>query len=57
MLVVDVRCGLDVAQMKHIALSHIFISYSLDSLSMTMHLVTCTTEKFLFFVAVVVVLK
>lgn len=35
----------DVAHMKTIALCHIFIDYSLESVLMTMHMVKCTTKK------------
>lgn len=37
--------SLNVAHMKHIALCHIFISYSV---LMTMHMVKCTTGSILF---------
>lgn len=32
----------NVAHIKHVDLCHIFISYSLDSVSITMHMVKCT---------------
>lgn len=42
--------GSDVAHMKYVALCHIFISYPLDSVLMTMHMAKCTTAKRVFFV-------